>query len=117
MIRALLRSSLRTLLRVRVEGDLGSLGVGRTLVVANHDSLFDGVLLGLFLTRVTTVVITPEALRSPLVRLFERSHRRSGLGQFGDLPQRMLQRRAPRRMLHRGSGLRILLFGKGQPSG
>ena len=73
MIRTLLRSSLRALLRVRVEGDLGALGAGRTLVVANHDSLFDGVLLGLFLTRVTTVVVTPEALRNPLVRLFGRT--------------------------------------------
>ena len=58
------------LLRVRVEGDLGALEGGRKLVVANHDSLFDGALLGLFLPGGPTVVVTPDALRHPLVRLF-----------------------------------------------
>ncbi|MGZ5167863.1 MAG: AMP-binding protein [Burkholderiales bacterium] len=70
MIHTLLRWLLGALLRVRVEGDLSVLRGGRKLVIANHDSLLDGVLLGLFLPGLATVVVTPEALRHPLVRLF-----------------------------------------------
>lgn len=72
MIRTLLRWLLRALLRVRVEGDLRALEGGRRLVVANHDSLFDGALLGLFVPGTATVAVTPDALRHPLVRLFRR---------------------------------------------
>ncbi|MEN3353794.1 MAG: acyl-[acyl-carrier-protein]-phospholipid O-acyltransferase [Betaproteobacteria bacterium] len=75
MIRTILRWLLRVLLRVRVEGDLSALRGGRRLVVANHDSLLDGVLLGLFLPAVSTVVVTAEALRHPLVRVFRRTVR------------------------------------------
>ncbi len=75
MIRTLLRLLLRALLRVRLEGDLAGLENGRRLVVANHDSLFDGVLLGLFLPGNPTIVASPEALRHPLVRLFGRAIR------------------------------------------
>lgn len=70
MIHAILRTLLRALLRVRVEGDLGTLQSGRCLIVANHDSLLDGVLLGLFLPGAPTVVVSPQALRHPLARLF-----------------------------------------------
>jgi acyl-[acyl-carrier-protein]-phospholipid O-acyltransferase / long-chain-fatty-acid--[acyl-carrier-protein] ligase len=73
VIRTILRLAVRALLRVRLEGDLSSLKIGRKLVVANHDSLFDGVLLGMVLPGVTNVVVTPEALRHPVVRLFRRS--------------------------------------------
>lgn len=66
-----LRGFLRVLFKVRVEGETAALATGRKLVVANHDSLLDGVLLGLFLPGVRTVVITPEALRHPFVRLFK----------------------------------------------
>ncbi|HEY0338834.1 MAG TPA: 1-acyl-sn-glycerol-3-phosphate acyltransferase, partial [Burkholderiales bacterium] len=68
-----MRWLLRILLRVRVEGDLAALQSGRRLVVANHDSLLDGVLLALFLPGLSTVVITAEALRHPLVRIFRRT--------------------------------------------
>lgn len=69
MIRAVLRLILRLVLRVNVEGDAHQLLSGRALVVVNHDSLLDGVLLGLFLPGRLTVVLTPEASKSPLVRL------------------------------------------------
>jgi acyl-[acyl-carrier-protein]-phospholipid O-acyltransferase/long-chain-fatty-acid--[acyl-carrier-protein] ligase len=75
VIRTLLRWFTRALLRVSVVGDLAALQGGRKLVVANHDSLFDGVLLGLFLPGAPVVVVTPEALRHPLVRLFRRAVR------------------------------------------
>jgi acyl-[acyl-carrier-protein]-phospholipid O-acyltransferase/long-chain-fatty-acid--[acyl-carrier-protein] ligase len=66
--RALLRWVLRLLLRVRVEGDTQQLLRGRPLIVANHDSLLDGVLIGLFLPGSPTVVVTGAALKPRLVR-------------------------------------------------
>ena len=73
MIRTLLRWLLRFLLRVRITGDLGAMGSEPRLVVANHSSLLDGVLLGLFLPGAPTVVVPPEVLRHRLVRLFRRA--------------------------------------------
>lgn len=64
MIRAVLRLLLRLLLRVRVEGDVRQLLRGTPLIVANHDSLLDGLLIGLFLPGTPTVVLTPEDRRS-----------------------------------------------------
>ena len=75
MIRTLLRAFLGTLLRIRVDGDLSALEGGRRLIVANHDSLLDGALLGLFLPGVATVVVTPEALRHPFARILRRAVR------------------------------------------
>jgi acyl-[acyl-carrier-protein]-phospholipid O-acyltransferase / long-chain-fatty-acid--[acyl-carrier-protein] ligase len=75
VIRTILRWLLRALLRVRVEGDLSGLQGSRRLVVSNHDSLWDGVLLGLFLPAGATVVVTAEAMRHPLVRVFRRALR------------------------------------------
>ena len=69
MIRTLLRAFLRALLRIRVQGDLDALEGGRRLIVANHDSLLDGALIGLFVPGVAAVVVTPEALRHPFARI------------------------------------------------
>jgi acyl-[acyl-carrier-protein]-phospholipid O-acyltransferase/long-chain-fatty-acid--[acyl-carrier-protein] ligase len=60
------------LFRVRVEGELAELRSRRTLIVANHDSMLDGVLLGLFLPVPVTVAVSGEGLRHPLVRLLMR---------------------------------------------
>lgn len=73
MIRTLLRASLKLLFRVRIEGDAAALDAGRRLIVANHDSLLDGVLLGLFLPGAPTVVVSADSLRHPLARLFRRA--------------------------------------------
>jgi acyl-[acyl-carrier-protein]-phospholipid O-acyltransferase/long-chain-fatty-acid--[acyl-carrier-protein] ligase len=69
VIRAALRLILRVLLRVKVEGDAQQLLRGRPLVVANHDSLLDGVLLGLFLPGAPTVVLTRDVLKSRFARI------------------------------------------------
>ncbi|MFN7085675.1 MAG: AMP-binding protein [Burkholderiales bacterium] len=69
MARAVLRLILRLLWRVTVEGDSRQLLRGKALVVANHDSLLDGVLLGLFLPGAPVVVLTREMINSKLVRL------------------------------------------------
>jgi acyl-[acyl-carrier-protein]-phospholipid O-acyltransferase/long-chain-fatty-acid--[acyl-carrier-protein] ligase len=59
--------------RVRVVGDAAGLRAGRTLIVANHDSILDGALVGLFLPVPVTVAVDGEALRNPLVRLLMRA--------------------------------------------
>lgn len=69
MIRAVLRLIFRLLWGVKVEGDVQQLFRGRSLIVANHDSLLDGILLGLFLPGEPTVVLTREMVQSRLVRL------------------------------------------------
>lgn len=49
MIRIVLRLLFRLLFRVRVSGDAAALKSGKLLVVANHESFLDGLVLGLFL--------------------------------------------------------------------
>jgi acyl-[acyl-carrier-protein]-phospholipid O-acyltransferase/long-chain-fatty-acid--[acyl-carrier-protein] ligase len=49
LLRLLLRTLLRPLFRVRVTGDATQFANDRTLIVANHESFLDGVLLGAFL--------------------------------------------------------------------
>jgi acyl-[acyl-carrier-protein]-phospholipid O-acyltransferase/long-chain-fatty-acid--[acyl-carrier-protein] ligase len=53
-------------------GDLSQLQSGRVLIVANHDSVLDGVLLGLFLPGGVTVADSGDGLRHWLVRLLMR---------------------------------------------
>jgi acyl-[acyl-carrier-protein]-phospholipid O-acyltransferase / long-chain-fatty-acid--[acyl-carrier-protein] ligase len=73
VIRTVLRWLLRWLLRVRVEGDARALEQGPRLVVSNHDSLLDGVLLALFLPNSPIVVVSPAVLTHALVRLCARA--------------------------------------------
>ena len=49
LVRALFRLILRPLFRVELTGDAGEFANERTLIVANHESFLDGVLLGGFL--------------------------------------------------------------------
>ncbi len=68
MLRSILRFVIWALFRVRVEGDAGQVGAGRVLIVANHDSLLDGVLLGLFLPAGVTVAVSRSEAQHPLIR-------------------------------------------------
>lgn len=68
MIHVLFRVLLRLLFRVRVEGDASALKVPRPLIVANHESALDSVLLALFLPVEVTVAVSPDELKHPFVR-------------------------------------------------
>jgi len=68
-MRTLVRGLLRVLFRVRVTGDVAALRDARTLIVANHDSVLDAVLLGFFLRPAPVVAVGLEELRHPVIRL------------------------------------------------
>lgn len=72
MFRKLAKSVLRTicsvLFRVRVEGHMPSPG-GRLLIIANHESFLDGLLLGLFLPLDPVFVVHSTVIRNPMFRL------------------------------------------------
>ena len=58
---SLIRLLLRLLLRVRVLGDLAPFGhADRLLIVANHHSRIDALVLALFLPRNPVVIVPPE---------------------------------------------------------
>ncbi|HEX4375688.1 MAG TPA: bifunctional acyl-ACP--phospholipid O-acyltransferase/long-chain-fatty-acid--ACP ligase [Steroidobacteraceae bacterium] len=68
VIKALLRWILRPLFRVRIGGDVRVFDNERTLIVANHESFLDGLLLGLFLPVRATFVVHTQIAKQPLMR-------------------------------------------------
>ncbi|THF62228.1 bifunctional acyl-ACP--phospholipid O-acyltransferase/long-chain-fatty-acid--ACP ligase [Pseudothauera rhizosphaerae] len=72
MFRTLLKSILhaiaRVLFRVRVEGRMPA-PTDRLLVIANHESFLDGLLLGLFLPLDPVFVVHTTVVKKPLFRL------------------------------------------------
>ncbi|HMH29710.1 MAG TPA: bifunctional acyl-ACP--phospholipid O-acyltransferase/long-chain-fatty-acid--ACP ligase [Steroidobacteraceae bacterium] len=62
-----LRLLARALFRVDVYGDFGVFSNERTLIVANHESLIDGLLLALFLPVRATFVVHTTVARSPII--------------------------------------------------
>jgi acyl-[acyl-carrier-protein]-phospholipid O-acyltransferase/long-chain-fatty-acid--[acyl-carrier-protein] ligase len=67
-MKAFLRLLMRVLLRVSVTGDGAVFHNPRTLIVANHESLLDGLLLGLFLPVEATFVVHTQVARGWLAR-------------------------------------------------
>lgn len=61
-----LRTLTRWLFRVRVRGDAAQFNHERTLIVANHESFLDGLLIALFLPVEATFVVHTEIARNPL---------------------------------------------------
>jgi acyl-[acyl-carrier-protein]-phospholipid O-acyltransferase / long-chain-fatty-acid--[acyl-carrier-protein] ligase len=68
MMRTFLKLIFLVLFRVRVHGDAAVLTAGPVLVIANHDCLLDGLLLGLFLPRRALIVMSRDEARAPLNR-------------------------------------------------
>lgn len=68
LIKGLMRHIAELLFRVRVNGDLPD-GCNRLLIVANHESFLDGLLLGLFLPLDPVFVVHTGVVRNPLFRL------------------------------------------------
>jgi acyl-[acyl-carrier-protein]-phospholipid O-acyltransferase/long-chain-fatty-acid--[acyl-carrier-protein] ligase len=63
-----LRGLLRLLFRLSITGDPASFHNERTLIVANHESFLDGLLLALFLPVRATFVVHTEVVKNPLFR-------------------------------------------------
>jgi acyl-[acyl-carrier-protein]-phospholipid O-acyltransferase/long-chain-fatty-acid--[acyl-carrier-protein] ligase len=69
LIRALLRPLARLLFRVRVQGDASVFDGSPLLIVANHESFLDGLLLGLFLPVDPVFVVHTGIVANPWFRL------------------------------------------------
>jgi acyl-[acyl-carrier-protein]-phospholipid O-acyltransferase/long-chain-fatty-acid--[acyl-carrier-protein] ligase len=67
LARTLLRAASRLLFRVRVIGDTGQFTYARTLIVANHESFLDGLLLALFLPVEATFVVHTGVVKHPII--------------------------------------------------
>jgi acyl-[acyl-carrier-protein]-phospholipid O-acyltransferase/long-chain-fatty-acid--[acyl-carrier-protein] ligase len=67
-MKTILKLLIRLLFRVSVTGDRHSFDNERTLIVANHESLLDGLLLALFLPVDATFVVHTQVARGWLVR-------------------------------------------------
>ena len=69
LIKKLLGVVLRLLFRLRVEGDLAGLDGKRLLIIANHESFLDGLLLGVSLPVDAVFVVHTGVTRNTLFRL------------------------------------------------
>ncbi|MEO5364561.1 MAG: AMP-binding protein, partial [Magnetococcus sp. DMHC-8] len=69
LIRLLLRTLALLLFRVRVTGSTDPFTAARLLIVANHESLLDGLLLGLFLPVDPVFIVHTSVVRSWYFRL------------------------------------------------
>lgn len=69
MIRSFLRAVARLLFRVRVQGDLNVFDSRPLLIVANHESYLDGLLLGLFLPVDPVFIVHTGVVANPWFRL------------------------------------------------
>lgn len=69
IIRGLLRPLLYVLFRLRIEGDTTQFNAPRLLIIANHESFLDGLLLGLFLPVNPVFVIHTTVVNNFFFRL------------------------------------------------
>lgn len=69
MLKLMLRAICRVLFRIEIRGNAELFASGKLLVVANHESLIDGFLLGLFLPFRATFVVHTTVLKNTWFRL------------------------------------------------
>ncbi|MBE9609884.1 bifunctional acyl-ACP--phospholipid O-acyltransferase/long-chain-fatty-acid--ACP ligase [Chitinilyticum piscinae] len=69
MFKFVLRLLMHFLFRVEVRGDQSVFGPPKTLIVANHESFLDGLLLGLFLPVRATFVVHAQVMKNRWFRL------------------------------------------------
>lgn len=69
MLKYVLRIIMRILFRVEVQGDQSVFGPPKTLIVANHESFLDGLLLGLFLPVRATFVVHAQVMKNRWFRM------------------------------------------------
>ena len=69
IIRAILVPLFRILFRVRIEGDVHQFRVDKLLIIANHESFLDGLILGLFLPVNAVFVVHTGVARNPFFRV------------------------------------------------
>jgi acyl-[acyl-carrier-protein]-phospholipid O-acyltransferase/long-chain-fatty-acid--[acyl-carrier-protein] ligase len=72
MLKSILRVILQALFRVKVKGDAQTFVNPRTLIVANHESFLDGLLLGLMMPVDATYVVHSQIAARPLFRFLLR---------------------------------------------
>lgn len=72
MIAAVLRPICRLLFRTEIHGEVQRPADGKLLIVANHESLLDGLLIGLHLPFRVTFVVHTEVLENRWFRMFLR---------------------------------------------
>lgn len=68
LLKFLLKTVFRLLFGVRVSGGVPEVAHGRLLVIANHESFLDGMLLGLFLPLDPVFVVNTEISRRPVFK-------------------------------------------------
>jgi acyl-[acyl-carrier-protein]-phospholipid O-acyltransferase/long-chain-fatty-acid--[acyl-carrier-protein] ligase len=69
MLKLVVRGLLRVFFRVKVEGDVSHFSQPRLLVIANHQSFLDGLILGAFLPINPVFVVHTEITRNRFFRL------------------------------------------------
>ena len=72
MLKPIVRALLKVLFRIRVEGDTSHFSQPRLLIIANHQSFLDGLILGAFLPVDPVFVVHSEVTRSWIFRLMLR---------------------------------------------
>ena len=68
MLKPMIRALLKVAFRVRVEGSASHFSEPRLLIIANHQSLLDGLILGAFLPVDPVFVVHSEVTRNPIYR-------------------------------------------------
>ncbi len=69
VIRLMLRGLFKLLFRLRIEGSTAGMQAGKLLIIANHESFLDGLLLGVSLPLNPVFVVHTGVAQSPLFRL------------------------------------------------